>query len=226
MFLLAGLALAAPLGPTGLLGRGVEVSAFTGGQTARLREPGCAGDGCLAWRADTLVGGEVGVGLAKPIGLYAHGAWVRETMDAAQYQADGYAFGGGLRGAVPLGDLAGVHGWVGLEHQLTAGDDLTERASAWQLDGGLVLRGGRPDEGLQAWVGVGFVPWSTQSATVLDGAVDLTLAPQLPAEGVAGVMLSSDALFGPWDDRTRLAAGVTGTVGYRTGITGFVSLLY
>ncbi len=226
MLLLATAALAAPLAPSGLTGLGIEVSAYTGTQTAWLAESGCAGDACDAWRVDTLVGGEVGVGLARPIGLYAHGAWVGEEIGAARYGAEGYAFGGGARGAIALGSLLGVHGWLGVEHQLTAGGDLAERASAWQVDGGALLRAGSVDDGLQGWIGVGFVPWSTQSATVLDGDVTVAFSPRLPVEGVAGVQLSSDALFGPWDDRTRLAAGITGSVGYRTGLTGFVTLLY
>jgi len=225
MLLFATLALAAPLAPSTLPGSGVEVSVYTGGQTAWLREPDCIGDACDAWRVDTLVGGEVGVGLLEGFGLYGHGAHVTETVDAAQYTAEGYAFGGGLRGSLPLGALVGLDGWLGVEHQFTAGGDLTEQATAWQLDGGVVLRGGAAREGFQGWIGAGFVPWSAQSATVLDGAVTVGLTPRVPVEAVAGFQLVSEPLFGPWDTRTRLSAGLSGALGYRSGLTGFLTVL-
>ncbi len=226
MLLLVAAALAAPLAPSGLLAAGVEVSAYTAGQRAWLREPGCTGTACDAWRADTLVGGEVGVALAAPVGLYVHAAHVAETMEAALYEAKGYAAGGGVRLGLPLGPLVGVHAWVGVEHQFTGNEDLSEQATAWAVDAGAVLRGGRADEGIQAWVGLGVVPWASNPATVLDGDVTLALAPRVPLEGTAGLMLLSEPLFGPWNDRTRLGAGVSGSVGYRTGVTGFITLLH
>lgn len=223
---LATAALAAPLAPSGLLGAGVEVSAYTGVQRAWLREAGCTGTACDAWRADTLVGGEVAVGLAAPIALYAHAAYVNEEMDAALYAAEGYAAGAGARFTLPLSRLLAVSAWAGVEHQNTGNADLSERASAWAVDVGATLRGGRADEGVQAWVGAGVVPWSQNPATVLDGDVTLALSARVPLEAVAGVMLASEPLFGPWNDRTRLAAGVTGSYGFRSGVTGFVTLLH
>jgi hypothetical protein len=225
----AGLAtsgLAAPLAPSGLQAAGVEVSAYTGGQRAWLREDGCTGTACDAWRADVLVGGEVAVTLIAPFGIYAHAAYVTEEIDAALYAAEGYAAGAGARFTIPMSRLLAVNAWVGVEHQLTANADLSERASAWAVDAGATLRGGRADEGVQGWIGVGVVPWSQNPATVLDGDATLALSARLPVEGVVGIMLASEPLFGPWNDRTRLAAGVSGTYGFRSGVTGFVTLLY
>ncbi|MDP2311553.1 MAG: hypothetical protein Q8P41_01505 [Pseudomonadota bacterium] len=226
LLLAAATALAAPLAPSGLQALGVEVSAYTAGQRAWLREAGCTGTACDAWRVDTLLGGEVGLTIVPAFGLYAHAAHVAETMDAALYAESGYAAGGGARLTLPIGRLLGVHAWAGLEHQLTANEDLSERATSWAIDAGATLRGGRADEGVQGWVGLGVVPWSKSPATVLGGDVTVALSARLPVEGVAGVMLISEPLFGPWNDRTRLGAGVSGTLGYRTGITGFITVLH
>ncbi|MDP2306136.1 MAG: hypothetical protein Q8P18_08910 [Pseudomonadota bacterium] len=223
---LATAALGAPLAPSGLQGVGVEVSAYTGGQRAWLREAGCTGTACDAWRADTLFGGEVAVGLAAPVAIYAHAAYVTEEMEAALYTAEGYAAGAGARFTIPLSRLLAVNAWAGVEHQFTGNADLSETAAAWAIDAGATLRGGRADEGVQAWAGVGVVPWSRNPATVLDGDVTVTLAARLPVEAVAGVMLASEPLFGPWNDRTRLAAGVTASYGFRSGVTGFITLLH
>ena len=236
MLLLAALAAsetarAAPLAPTGLgtapnSTPGVEVSAYTGVERAWLRESACSGAACDALRVDLVTGAEVGVALAPPIGLYAHAAYVSEEMDAALYAAPGYAAGGGLRLTLPLRPLLAVHAWAGVEHQLTATEDLSERVSSWALDGGATLRGGDAANGFVGWIGLGVVPWSSTPAVVLDGDVTLALDARIPVEGVAGVMLVSEPLFGPWNDRTRLGAGVSASAGDRTGLTGVVSVLH
>lgn len=226
MLLFVATALAAPLAPTALAGPGVEISAYAGNQKAWLVEADCVGEACDALRADTLYGGELALGIAKPVSVYLHGAYVNEAVDAARYAADGYAFGGGLRGALPIGPLLGVQAWAGLEHQYTGGDDRVEHVKAWQLDAGAVLRAGRVEDGFQGWLGVGVVPWSSQAATVLDGSLTVPLAPSVPAEAVAGIQLSSEPLLGPTDRRTRLAAGVSGSVGYRTGFVGFLTFVH
>lgn len=225
MLLLVTTALAAPLAPTGLLKPGVEVSGFVSSQTAWLRETGCEGAACDAWRVDTLVGGEVGFVIVGPLGGYAHGAWIEEDLAAAMYTSEGYAAGGGVRLDLPFAPQVAAVAWAGVEHQLTGNDTLRERASSWTIDAGAVLRAGRADEGIQGWVGAGLVPWSDQSAAVLDGDVTLPLAPRFPVEGVAGLSLFSEPLLGPWNDRTRLGAGVSGSFGYRSGVTGFLTFL-
>jgi len=222
---------AAPLAPTGLGAApgstpGVEVSAYTGVERAWLRESACSGSACDALRVDLVTGAEIGVALARPIGVYAHAAYVSEEMAAALYAAPGYSAGGGLRLTLPLRPLLAVHAWAGVEHQLTATVDLSERASSWAVDAGATLRGGDAANGFVGWIGIGVVPWSTSPATVLDGDVTLELDARIPVEGVAGVMLVSEPLFGPWNERTRLGAGVSASAGYRTGLTGFVSVLH
>lgn len=224
MLLLAASALAAPLAPVSLDRAGLGVSAFVGSRTAWVAETGCDGEACDAWRTDALTGGEVVLALARPIALYGHAAFVQETIDAALYAGDGYALGGGVQATAQLGRLAGLHGWVGVEHQLTGDETLTERASVWQLDAGAFLRVGAPSEGLQAWVGVSATPWSAQRAEVLGGELAVALRPALPVEGVLGAQFLSDPLGGPWDDRTRLGAGISASAGYNAGVTGFLTL--
>ena len=226
MLLLISIALGAPLGPTGLLRPGLEVAGFVSSGHTWLRETSCDAERCDAWRQDTVYGGEVGVGVLPWLGFYAHGGWVQESIDAAFYDANGYAFGGGGRANVPLGELAGLHAWVGLENQLTYAPADNERAAMWSVEAGGQLRGGRPDEGIQVWVGGAVVPWSSQNAEFLGGDVKVSLAPRVPVTGELGGMWTSDPLFGPWDDRTRLSAGFIGTVGYRAGVTGFLGVVY
>jgi hypothetical protein len=224
--LLVAAAAAAPLAPTGLQRPGVEASAFAATQRVSLREVGCTGAQCAAVRADVLVGAEVGAALSRSFGLYARGAWVQEDIAAARYAADGFAAGGGARVDLPLGNLWGVAAWAGIEHQFTGGDDLQERFRAWSLDAGALLRAGRAEEGVMGWVGVGAAPWTSVTGATLDGALTVALAPQVPVEAVAGFLLASDALSGPWDDRARLTVGVSGTAGYRVGVTGFLGFVY
>lgn len=226
MLLLAAHAFAGPLTPMMVEPLGVEASFFGGTSRTSLREAGCTGEACDAWRLDTLVGAEVTVGIARPVGLYLHGAYADETMPAARYVGDGYALGGGVHARLDLGRLAGVHGWIGAEHQLTALEDLSERVSAVQIEAGAVVRAGSPSDGASAWIGLGVVPWADVRGTVVAGKVDLTLVPRFPAEAVAGFTLTSDPLFGPWNDRTRLAAGAAVTLGYRTSILGFIRVLH
>jgi hypothetical protein len=226
MLLLAAAVSAAPLAPSSLAGLGIEASFYGGTQRAWLREAGCTGGACDAWRIDTLVGAEVTVGLAKPVGLYFHGAWADEDVAAARYAADGYALGGGVVGRLDVNRLLGVHAWLGVEHQLTAADDLSEQVSAVEIDLGAVVRAGSVEDGFSAWIGGGVVPWADVRGSVVDGAVALTLAPRFPVEAAAGFQMASAPLFGPWNDRTRLAAGANVTVGYRTSLIGFISVLH
>jgi hypothetical protein len=226
MLLWTTAAFAAPLAPSTLPGPGIEVSGYGGSQRAWLRQSDCPGNACDALRVDGLLGVEAGVNVWKSVGLYAHGAHVKETVDAATYAGAGYAVGGGLRAALPLGPYWGVHLWGGVEQQLTGIDDLSERLTAWSVDGGAALRGGRQDEGFQGWIGLDLVPWSTNAAQVLDGDLSLELHARLPLTATGGLMWISEPLAGPWDQRTRLGAGMTGSAGYDTGLQGFVSFLY
>lgn len=225
LLLVAASALAAPLAPSRLDGAGVQVSALLGAGHAALSEDGCATQSCEAWREGVPLGGEVAASLG-PVAVYAHASWVRETIAAALYTGEGYALGGGLMAALSFGERLGLHTWAGVDHQLTGDATLTERASAWQLDVGVALRGGSLDDGLQGWIGVGATPWTDIEATVLNGDLALALRPAVPLEAVAGAQLASEPLAGPWNARGRLAAGLRGTVGYRTELVGFVSLLY
>ncbi len=223
---LFGVAHAAPLSPSGLSGPGVEIAAYGTSQRAWLREVGCTTAACDAWRQDGMIGAEAGITLATPVGLYAHGARVTEAIGVARFDGVGYAFGGGVRVGIPLGYSAGLHAWTGLEHSFTAVDDLSEQATTWTVDAGVVLRAGRVDDGIQAWAGAGVAPWSSTRATVLGGDLELALAARFPLELTAGTMWVSDPLLGPWDQRTRLGAGLTGSAGYRTGFSGFLTFLY
>lgn len=241
--LLAGTSLGAPLAPYALSApapppsRGtrarwsptLDVALALGVERAWLSDDTCRGDGCDTVRATSFQSAELGVQLLRPVGAYLDLSRVRDSAGGIAYEGEGYGLGAGLRFGVPVGgegSSTGVHAWAELSRHRTESTANGDAVQRWQAEAGAALRAGSPLEGLSAWIGADVVPWTDDRSRVLDSTFEIALRPTVPVEAIGGVLYVSESLAGPWTDRGRLTGGLRGSVGYRTGFTGFLGAVF
>ncbi len=229
-----GLAYAAPLAPAPAQSApmSVELSAAVASDRLYLRVPSCAG-ACAAIRKEHWQGGEAALWLLPQLAVYGGAAHDGEETAAAIYQGAGFRVHGGVKGGFDLRPGLGVNGWVSVAHveskaspaQAAQGAQaFPDRARRNQLELGAVVRMGQRDGGLDGWVGLEAMPYSVDLTRVVEGAAVVKLIPTVPVSAVGGVRLVSEPLGGPWSERGRLSAGLTGSAGYRVGFAGWLSV--
>ena len=229
-----GVANAAPLSPARVQDApmSVELSAAVASDRMYLRVPGCTGS-CAAIREEHWQGGEAALWLIPQIAVYGGAAHDGEETAAATYKGDGFRVHGGVKGGFDLRPGLGLNGWVSVAHveskasSTSASDSVAkfpDQAQRNQLELGAVVRVGQRDGGLDGWVGLEALPYSADLTRVVQGVAVVKLIPTIPVSAVAGVRLVSEPLGGPWAERGRLSAGLTGSAGYRVGLTGWLSV--
>lgn len=218
MLLLSAFAYAAP--PVPQLGNGfaVGVAAFAGTGTDILVDPDCdEGGNCTAHRERGGYGGALLLQVTPVVG-----AWVgasTETVKVAQagYGEAGVAFDGGvalnLRPKQDLGALV----WLGGDYA-ASGDEAADHARRWGVRGGGAARFGRPDAQGGGWVGAELRIPGADLTAVLDGALEVELAPVVPASVVGGLCIWSPPLGGWGRDVPRAFLSVGGSLGAENGI--------
>lgn len=228
MLPLVAAAFAGPLSPAAAqsVGVGLEVAGVVTTERETLFVPDCEGESCRTVRAEVLQGGEVDLRLAQHLGLYVQGGRIIERNAAATYEGIGWGVGGGVKGGADLNAGFGVDAWGGLAVRTTKDPSPTEGAAPdtsnrLQATVGGDVRWGTARDGFMGWLGAEVAPFSSDRTLVLDGTLPLTLRPQLPVSAVVGVQAMSEPLSGPWAERGRIGAGITGTAGFRTGVTGW-----
>lgn len=229
---LLGVANAAPLSPGSLqpVPLSFEITGALSAERFYLRAPGCTGDACTAIRKESWQGGEGSLWFIPQLGVYGGLAHEVEGTAAATYSGAGYRLYGGLKGDVKVSRAAHLAGWVTITHTVTGEVRTDETASTVQdqarrnqFELGAVIQLGQADGGVQGWAGVEAMPYTVDLTRVLDGDAKLALKPFIPVSAVGGVRFLSDPLGGPWSERGRLGVGVTGEVGYRIGVTGWLT---
>lgn len=222
---------AAPLvpGPVQTVPWSVELTGVVSSDRVYLRVPDCSG-ACTAFRLEHYQGGEATVWVLPKLGVYAGAAHELESNGAVLYTGSGYRLHAGVKGSVPVAAEVSLDIWAAGTHTETrvssadaAPSDYPDQARRNQLELGGVARFGQADEGLDAWVGVEAMPYSVDRTRVVDGDAVVTLRPWLPVSAVGGLRLVSDPLGAPWAARGRLSAGVSGSVGYRVSVSGWLS---
>lgn len=237
MLLLVLAAHASPLAPaaTQRSPLTVEVSATVTTEREWLFAKGCEPSdtaSCAVVRAQARQGGEVKLRIVEPIALYARLDRVHEKTRAATYEGLGYGGDVGVNGGVTIHDRWGVDGWV--EYALRRTDTVdtatgaqgVDDAQRQNLDVGVALRQGVPDQGFQTWLAAEVTPWVSDSTRVVGGEVNLGLVPMFPVTGTVGIRAISPGLSGYGSDRGRVSVGVSGSLGYRTGVTGWVGAAF
>lgn len=229
MLLLAALAHAAPLSPAAAqsVKVGAEVAGLVTTEREWLRVKGCADGNCNAVRAEVFQGGQLDVRVARNWGLYVQAARLIERTDAAAYEGLGLALTAGVKGGVDLDGPLGVDGWAsyGLRRSQdpspTAGTTGTDSSVRNQVDVGLDVRLGHAEDGFLGWLGAEGT-YNAEALTVLDGSARLDVGSAVPVSLVAGGLVLSEPLSGPWADRGRLGVGVSGSLGFRTGVSAWI----
>ncbi len=229
MLFLTAIAHAAPLSPAAAqtVKIGAEVAALVTTQREWLAVKGCSDGNCNAVRAEVLQGGQFDVRVARNWGFYVQAARLVERTDAAAYSGLGYAVTVGAKGGVDLEGNLGVDGWASYGRRSSADPTPTEGAAGYdsstrdQLDLGADLRFGHAADGFLGWVGAEGT-YDGEALTVLDGSARLDVRPAIPVSAVAGVLILSEPLSGPWTTRGRIGAGVSGTLGFRTGVSAWL----
>lgn len=236
MFLaLVSLAAAAPLSPVGMQSSplSIEVAGtFTADRTWLKADPAtCSGDNCTAVRVDTEQGAQVDLRLLKFLGIYATAGHVREINSAAIYTGDGWKLEGGGKLTIPLGPRFGVDGWASLNASKTTNGyepNTSDFERSKRITGtlGAAVHGGSIDDDVVGWAGADVALYSTDLTLLLGQSLDLELKPKIPASATAGFLLVSSPLGGPWSERGRVGVGASASVGYRTGLTLWLSGSY
>lgn len=227
-------ALAAPLTPVAVQAApfSVEVSGVLTSDRFILRAPGCKGDACMAIRHENMQGGEASLWIVPQFGVYGGAAHDVESTAAATYSGAGYSVHGGVKGGFQVRHGLGLNGWLAVTHAETrvvlepgveAPTGPSDEARRNQFELGAAARFGEVDGGFDAWVGVEAMPFCVDRTRVVHGELKLGLKPFIPVSAVGGIRVISDPLGGPWAKRGRLSAGVTGEVGYRVGVTGWLT---
>ncbi|MSP56279.1 MAG: hypothetical protein EXR69_11855 [Myxococcales bacterium] len=227
-------ALAAPLTPVAVqdVPLSLEVSAALGSDLFYLRASGCKGDACTAVRRENMQGGEASLWFVPQFGVYGGAAHDVESTAAATYSGVGYRVHAGVKGGVKVRHGLGLNGWltvthaettVALEPSVEAPTGPADEARRNQFEVGAAARFGEVDGGFDAWVGVEAMPYCVDLTRVVHGELKLGLKPFIPVAAVGGIRVLSEPLGGPWAKRGRLSAGVTGEVGYRVGVTGWLT---
>lgn len=233
--LLGAPALAQPIAPSGVQSAplSLEVSALLSADRLYLHAPGCTGDSCQAIRKESRQGGEASLWLFPALGFYGGAVHDVESTAAATYSGGGWSVYGGAKGGFVVQRGLAVNGWLSVAHSETTTtqtatttdttDGPSDQARRNQFELGAVARFGQSDGGLDAWAGVEAMPYCVDLTRVVHGEAKIGLKPFIPVSAVGGLRIISDPLGGPWSDRGRLSAGVTGEVGYRVGVTGWLT---
>jgi hypothetical protein len=207
-----------------------EVTGALSADRFYLRAPGCTGDACKAIRKESWQGGEGSLWFIPQFGVYGGLAHESEQTAAATFTGSGYRMYGGLKGDVKVSRGAQLAGWFTITHTVTdevltaeSTSSTPDQARRNQFEAGAVLQVGQADGGIQAWAGVEAMPYTVDLTRVLDGDAKIALKPVIPVSAVGGVRMLSDPLGGPWSERGRLGVGVSGEVGYRIGVTGWLT---
>ena len=193
-------------------------------------------DSCSAFWNRTTVLAEAQVVVLDGVAVYAHIGRASDRVAEANYRGVGPAWGGGVRGSIPLpmaswylAAEAGMSWAWGQGGSLDSG----EAESAWAQvhHARAVLAWGRPSEGPSLWAGVEAswfwahhvlpLGYSEQRAVV-----DLPLQPSLPASAVLGVSLGSQDVGPAWSRSVRLTTGVGVRYGQVQGISAWVGGRY
>lgn len=227
-------AMAAPLAPVALQTSpfSIEVAGRLNTDRLWLRSPGCDTDACTAVRTEAMQGGEVDIRLIPPLGVYANLEHLKEVNSAAIFSGTGWGGAGGVKGSLPLGPGWGINGWAGAEVGHTSTGASTKGTSSFQVsrrlygEGGLNVHVGAAQEGFVWWFGADVIALSNDRTLILDNSVDLSLVPAIPGSLTSGLLIASLPLGGPWMERGRLGAGVSGSVGFRTGLQMWISGSY
>lgn len=217
-------ALAAPVAPASLAGTGGDVAVRAQVGRVALRDGDCTREACEAVRHEATQGVEAGLQIAGVVGLYGQVEHVHDAIHAADYAGDGWGAGGGVRVGIPLGRVVGVHAWGELSGARTTSD--RGESTRIDLEAGAAVRVGDPLDGFVVWGGGAVIPWTSEDASLLDGAVEIRFTPTFPAQAVAGVLWISDGLDGPWNERARIGAGLNGRLGHRAGVEGWVGVTF
>lgn len=187
---------------------------------------------CAVVRAQSRQGGELKLRLVEPVALYARFDRVHEHTRAATYEGLGFGANAGINGGFTVHDRWGLDGWAefGLRRtdtvEAATGAQGVDDAQRQSLDLGVVLRAGVPDQGFQAWIGGEVTPWVHDSTRVVGGEVNLGLVPMFPATATLGIRAISPGLSGYGADRGRLSCGVSGSLGYRSAVTGWIGAAF
>lgn len=229
MLLLAALAHSAPLSPAAAqsVKVGAEIAALVTTQREWIAVKGCSNANCNAVRAEVLQGGQLDVRVARNWGLYVQAARLVEHTDAAAYEGLGYAVTAGVKGGADLEGNLGVDGWVSYGRRSSADPTPTDGLATLdssirnQIDLGGDLRFGHASDGFLGWVGAEGT-YNSEALTVLDGSTRLDVRSAIPVSLVAGVLVLSEPLSGPWAQRGKIGAGVSGSAGFRTGVSAWL----
>ncbi len=224
MLLTVALAVAGPLAPMSAEPSGVSVAGALGLDRDWLHDRGCTGDGCEAVRHRAWQGFELSARVVRPLGAYARVDHAADTLSGASTGGEGWAIAGGLQSGFAVTPTLSVDAWAGLSHSETkAGSESSTRT---EVDVGLTVGTGSTADNVVAWIGLCAIPWSVEQDVVLDGALTLTLEPMLPGEVVGGILFLSEPLAGRPARRGRLIAGVDGSLGFRTSLSGWVGAAF
>ncbi len=236
---------AQPLAPTSVQSApfSVELSGMLGANRTYLHQAGCTTGNCFAIRKEALQGGEGTLWFTPNFGVYGGAAHETEVDSAALFTGAGYSVHAGLKGGLALHDGLGIYGWATLTHtednqvstlkggaaaqaqeasQLASQTGPPDETRRNQVEIGAVARIGQNDGGFDGWVGLEAMPVAADQTRVVDGSI-VILNPFIPISGVAGVRIISEPLGSQWSKRGKLTAGVTGSLGYRVGVTGWLT---
>lgn len=223
---------AAPLSPGSLqpVPLSVELAGTLSTDRFYLHSPGCTGDACSAIRKELWQGGEAALWFIPQLGIYGGLAHETEATGAATYSGAGFRAHAGVKGGVALGRGVGLNGWASVTHTETSTTNTLDsvvtgapdQAKRNQFEVGAVAQFGQADGGIQAWTGIEAMPFSVDRTRVVQGEAMVILQPFIPISAVAGVRMMSDPVGGPWVERGRIGVGVTGELGYRVGVTGWL----
>jgi hypothetical protein len=227
-------AFAAPLSPVGMQQSPLsfEVAGTFNADRVWLKAPSslCTqsdDSSCHSVRMEVMQGGQLDIRPVKWLGVYASAAHMHEANSSVIYTGTGWTVAGGLKLTIPLGTSFGVDAWAeGRAARTWTG---TEGTSDFQVSRRIVgevgadVHVGSPDDDIIGWVGAGIAPYSDDHTLILDNSVDLALIPAIPVSAEAGFLIVSSPLGGPWMERGRLGAGVSGSAGYRSGLTMWLS---
>lgn len=200
-------ALAAPLTPISSATPvgGVAVSLATGTAVEHLRDSECTEGQCLALANTDRYVGQVEFRPVPFLSVYAEGLRRIEKVRSANYGGAGWGVGAGAKLSFELNRAVGIDGSIGFRSVTTGDITGLDSDRVKQLDISVVGRAGTPDDGIVVWGGLGARPWSTYQLTTLDGVLEIPLEQTFPVNVLVGLMLISQPLGVPWNDRGRLA---------------------